>query len=81
MAELVHVHTVKLCAEVAAAIARDPERFPNIQIAAYSVASVICREICELAGIEVPDMRGRPELARPTGLTMVEITIGEPAHD
>jgi hypothetical protein len=67
--------TAAVCAEIAASIARDPERFPGIPIAAYSVASVICREICEAAGLPVPDMKGRPELATPTGLHMVAVTI------
>jgi hypothetical protein len=75
MAKSVHVATARACAEIAASIARDPERFPGIPVEAYSVASVICREICAMAGIDPPSMKGRPELAQPTGLSMVAVTI------
>jgi len=71
----IHLDTAAVCAEIAAAIARDPSRFSSIPIAAYSVASVIAGEIADLAGLPRPDCRGRPELAAATGLTMVALTI------
>lgn len=63
--ELVHVETLGWAAQLAANVARDPNRFERIPIEAYSVASVIAREICDVAGLEYPDMRGRPELSIP----------------
>ena len=44
------------CAEIAASIANDPARFPAIRVEAYSVASVICREICKAFGVPVPEL-------------------------
>lgn len=72
---IIRGEAVRECAEIAASVARDPARFPNIQIEAYSVASTICRAICAVAGVPEPPMKGRPELAQATGLSLAVMTI------
>lgn len=63
--------TLREAAKVAIDVIADHSRFPNIRIQAYSVASVIARDIYRLGGFEPPPM---PD----GGLPPLYINKGEP---